>query len=407
MGHSLFSPSGAHRWMQCPASLAESQKYKQTTSVYAEEGTRAHDYAAEVLKLPESESAQDVIAGDNEEMIEAVGTYVNVCRVMSKNAVMTMVEQTLDTSEVLGMPDQSGTADFIALLPNELQVHDLKYGRGVAVSAKDNEQLIIYGLAALDLIAFTSDVIVEKVRLVIHQPRLNSVSEAVYLVEDLEKWRVKIQDAAENAAKLVNGERELCNADYAPGEKQCQFCPHKANCEAAQKHVFKTLYDDFEDLTTAEKLKEDLKTIQVDEYSIERLSIIMQNMKLIKMIIGAIDERVYELLFSGVDVPGFKLVEGRKGSRKWTDDDEVEKFMKESLRLKVDDMYDKKVISPAKAEKILKPNPRKWKRLIEFITSSDPKPTVAPMDDKRPAIVKEPMSEAFEDLDDDSADDLI
>ncbi|EXI92407.1 MAG: hypothetical protein AW12_00618 [Candidatus Accumulibacter sp. BA-94] len=44
-------------------------------------------------------------------------------------------------------------------------------------------------------------------------------------------------------------------------------------------------------------------------------------------------------LIAGISVPGFKLVEGKKGPRAWDDPTQVESLLK-SMRLKAAEMYD-------------------------------------------------------------------
>ena len=116
-------------------------------------------------------------------MVEPVLTYVNTVRYMTEGATAIQFEQQIDLSEVLGIPEQFGTGDVIAILENELQIHDLKYGKGVKVFADKNWQLILYALGALEEALLIADI--DHVRLVIHQPRLNHSSEAVYTVEEL------------------------------------------------------------------------------------------------------------------------------------------------------------------------------------------------------------------------------
>ena len=48
--HALLSPSSAHRWLACAASVAASQGIPDTPSVHAAEGTHAHDIAAMCLR---------------------------------------------------------------------------------------------------------------------------------------------------------------------------------------------------------------------------------------------------------------------------------------------------------------------------------------------------------------------
>ncbi|MGJ7321623.1 DUF2800 domain-containing protein, partial [Morganella morganii] len=78
------------------------------------------------------------------------------------------------------------------------------------------------------------------------------------------------------------------------------------------------------------------------------------------------------------------------------------------FRLKQDQMYSMKVISPTQAEKLIKKDsPRRWTKLEALITRSDGKPTVAPETDPRPALVINPETD-FDDVSDDAlAADLI
>ena len=104
-------------------------------------------------------------------------------------------------------------------------------------------------------------------------------------------------------------------------------------------------------------------------------------------------------MLTGIDVPGYKLVEGRRGNRAWTDEKAVLKALR-SYRFKNSEMYDYKLISPAKAEKLLKKFPRRWNRVGEFTSRADGKISVAAVTDKRPALVVENVADAFRDLDD-------
>jgi hypothetical protein len=137
---------------------------------------------------------------------------------------------------------------------------------------------------------------------------------------------------------------------------------------------------------------------QVPELSLDTLAKLHSVSKLFKQWQDAIDDRLFSELSAGTDVPGFKLVLGRGGHRKWIDEDEVEQSMK-SMRLKIDEMYEKQVISPTKAEKLLKSRPKLMKKLAPMISRSEGKPQIALTSDKRPAIdVQSKMLEGLEDL---------
>ena len=123
----------------------------------------------------------------------------------------------------------------------------------------------------------------------------------------------------------------------------------------------------------------------------------------------AIRAEVERRLLAGVDIPGHKLVEGRRGARAWANAEEVEAALK-AMRLKVEQMYDLKLISPTTAEKLAKAGaigPRQWPKLQDMITQADGKPSVAPASDKRPALVVKPVADEFDAVTDDDADGLV
>lgn len=389
--HSLLSPSGAHRWSRCPGSVARCKDIPGKTSEYAEEGTLAHAYAASLLTGgPEIQV--------NEDMLAPVQTYVDTVRAMSEGAVETWVEEILDLSEVVGIAGEKGTGDFIALMPGgELQVHDLKYGKGVEVEAEGNEQLIIYGLGAVEVAELVDDV--KTVRLVIHQPRLNSVSEHVYTIGEMAAFRSYLQECAGVAFRMYSGEEH--EIVLTPGDKQCRFCPAKGECKTLAEYCQNTVLGEFEDLTESVKA--------VPQRTETELAEVYGSLDLISQWIAAVKERAMGLALSGAILPGFKLVEGRGGPRKWDDVKEAEEMMK-SMRLKKDEMYDLQIISPTSAEKLLKKaSVRKWNRLAPLITRAPPAPALVPESDKRPAMVLQNTAEDFEDLtgEDLTGEDLI
>ena len=94
-------------------------------------------------------------------------------------------------------------------------------------------------------------------------------------------------------------------------------------------------------------------------------------------------------LLAGDAVPGFKVVQGKRGNRAWGNAAEAEEMLK-GMRLKVEEMYDLKLISPTSAEKLVKAEvigPRQWTKVKALITQSDGKPSVAPVSDPRAALV--------------------
>lgn len=419
--HARFSPSKMHRIMTCPGSLALESLVQDKTSAYAAEGTAAHEllelcltdgrgyalaYEGRVFVVEENGQrfefeADDDMCGYVQEVVDQVRAMIEAAEAYGWTVEL-LVEQKINTSSVVGIPDQFGTTDIILLARKDgimrITVGDFKYGRGVPVYAHDEEdghnpQLMTYGAGVYDLYAVAEDI--ELITLCIFMPRLGYMSTADVTPEEIEAFKA----AAEAAAAQAEIEKGLfdCDKDPAsltlrPAEKACQFCKAKAICPALAGKV-QDVVGDFEDLT--EKTCEDVKrSALIDTATLSRF---MQYTDLVEMWCSAVRARVEAELFAGNTVPGYKLVEGRKGHRKWSDADEAENIMK-SMRLKQEAMYTMKLISPAQAEKVLKESEKRWKRLAPLIMQPPGKPSVVAESDKRPALVLPNVADEFEDI---------
>ena len=396
-GHALISPSGAERWFNCPASLWLSRNEPDQSSEYAREGTAAHALAEHCLRfnihaysLSGAKIGPNNIAVDDE-MLEAVQRYVdtvNGIKSTMTDVLVFDVEQQLDFSELLDLstnintantgykPEKSfGTADVVLLGDGWLQVHDLKYGKGVRVSAENNKQLLIYALAAYYYYSLGCEI--NKISVHIHQPRLNHYSEFTVTPEELFEFGKQLKEKAGIAYNIyLNGPQTA--DDFCAGESQCRFCKAAGKCETLSNHVAETVNADFENL-------DETCIQQVDTLDSETLSNKFRSIGLIKSWITAVESRVHSELQQGNPVPGFKLVIGRQGNRAWVNEQDAESTLK-SFRLKQDEMYSRKLITPTQALKILKGSEIRIKKLEEIITRPDGKPTVVPESDKRPAI---------------------
>ena len=132
-----------------------------------------------------------------------------------------LFEQRVDFSD--WVPDGFGTADVIVLSPHKVRVIDLKFGKGVPVSAKDNSQLRLYALGAYS--KFQEEFPhIKEVEYTIHQPRLDSISSDSTSLEKLLDWAKYFVKKKAQTAWVGTG-------DFIPGE-HCQFCRAKATCRA-------------------------------------------------------------------------------------------------------------------------------------------------------------------------------
>lgn len=347
----------------------------------------------------------------------------------------------IDTDQVYAESEvepATGTTDVWIIKGRVAHSLDLKWGMGVQVFAQDNEQQEMYTDAGLKEFDYLDEV--EEVHLHILQPRMKHFDEAVYTKQQLAD---RVESIRQVSLKIALTPADKLPA--TPGEKQCRFCKVSATCKERTEHTLELIAGEFVDLEKgfvkvempqAEKLlaqsfgvKPAAITFHEDGFAVnedlgphftvkkpnirpsleaateavataddERLATLMDAADMIEGFAKAVRAEVERRLLAGSFTDArYKLVEGRQGARAWTDEAEAEAAMK-TMRLKTDEMYDRKVISPTSAEKLLgESNKRKWAKLQPLITRSDGKPSVAPASDKRPALSMA-IAEQFEEL---------
>jgi len=380
--------------MACPGSVTLEADIPDTSSAYAREGTAAHELAAMVLedsgsyasdyvgkKIAFDDHGEDVLWLITKDMAEYVDDYVRFVRERATGKSL-HVECKLSIGHITGEDGATGTSDVVIIdIPNKtIEVIDLKFGMGVRIDAKHNEQLQLYALGALEEYSLVTDF--ERVGMVIHMPRLNHVSEWEIPVSELHIFGSLARDAADT----VRWEEPTFNA----GEKQCRFCKAKATCSALLAEVTEIVFG-------AATLDDFVPQVVDSQTGDNYLPMAMSKVGLVEDWCKAVRAEVERRLLAGQTVDGYKLVEGRKGNRAWSDEGAVEQLFK-SFRLRQEEMYDFKLISATKAEKLLKPNPKRWAKAEQLITRSDGKTSVALATDKRPAMDVKPVLDDFRDL---------
>jgi hypothetical protein len=390
--HAQFSPSKLPRIMLCPASgLIESPSDPAVSNIYADEGTKLHLVVNECLDSQSYTVPYMVIK--KYQLTQPQVEAVEDCLAYSFN-IMSMLEddtayELIDTKVTMDgfvnntgcdeLSEVSGTLDYAIVSPKTrtLYVIDWKFGAGIEVYA-DTPQLKAYGLGCLKNPIQAQQF--DKVVLAIVQPRIVA-DDKIKLLEtttsDLLQW---MKDELVPALSLVKSKHPV----YNPVEKACRWCPAKATCAArrdAVKEIAKNVF----------ALHGTLPNPEEDE-----LARLLDKADMLRYYLSDLEEYAYIKIMKGGTFPGYKLVYGRS-NREWANEQNAINWMAE-IGMKEDQIYTKKMMSPAQAEKAIG---RQWRNHPEFlnlITKADGKPTLVKLSDKRDALVFKTPTEVFADV---------
>ena len=374
--HALLGASSSARWLVCTPSARLEAMFPDEQSPYAAEGTVAHDLAESILRHKLEGKKAPKLDDYSTEMIEAVNRYVDICeekvneaRARSSDAEV-MIEAKLDFSR--WVPEGFGTGDMVIVADGILEVIDLKYGKGVPVSAVENTQMRLYALGAYDVNEFLYDV--TTVRMTIVQPRLDSVSTDEMALEELLDWGEEIKPIAQRA---FNGEGDCTPCDY------CSFCKARHTCRALADTCLTAFYKD------GGKLNQLLTDREVSD-------ILAMKDLITKWIKGVYDFAYEKALAGEKQWPGFKLVEGTS-RRTITDPDAAAQTLLDNGYKEKDIFKPRELEGITNLQKVLgKKGVAKY--LEAYIDKPEGKPTLVPDSDKRPAInTVETMMNEFDD----------
>ena len=389
--HARLSASGSHRWLACPGSILLEESYPEdVVSEYAEYGTAGHQLAQICLEkerpatlfegqvFNKSENFPEGFTVDSE-MADAVQVYLDYCNSLGEGEAH--IEKRVDFSTYV--EEGFGTADFIKIKDNEIHVVDLKMGKGVKVNAEWNTQGMLYALGVVWYEEEVSDKGIlmglrltkntDLIHIVIVQPRLDHISEWSITREDLLRWA--LYTVRPKAKQAWDGE-----PIFNPGESQCRFCKAKPTCKALAEHSLKTAMDTFTDIPTEEDLKE------VNTLTHEEIGALLPRVNTLVNWAKSLEAHAFNELNEGKKIPGYKLVMGRSGNRKWTSEADIKEKLTR-MGLQKEEIYSPaKILTPAQMCKIIKKKNLSVVQIETFWNSPEGKPTIAVESDSREEI---------------------
>lgn len=383
--HAVLGPSGSHRWMACTPSARMEMGIPDTGSRFAKEGTLAHHIGELLLRRQwegadvsaglEAACADPMYSGEMGEYMESYAAFVEERMAEAKARCRDpriFIEQRVSFEGYI--PESFGTADCLIISDDLLDVIDLKYGKGVAVSAEGNSQMRIYGLGCYLEWAWAYEV--KAIRMTIYQPRLDSISVETMTLDELLAWAET--ELKPRAALAWEGKGDFC-----PGDETCRWCRAAPICRAHRDYQMAIAREDFADppYMTPEEISEVLKRLpalqawadSVKEYALN----------------AAIN--------LGDHFPGFKVVEGRS-NRRYTDEEAIAKVLRKAGYKVVDIYKPRELLGLTAMEKLV--GKKKFGELAgAYIVKPAGSPTLVPESDKRPPL--NTAAKAAEDFNDD------
>lgn len=401
--HAVLSASSSKQWLHCPPSARLQENFPNESSVYAEEGTWAHElceykvkkYLHERKKRPQSEFL-------TEEIDQATDVYadfvISVIEGMRQNGCepLCLVEERLDFSNIV--PGGFGTGDMVIIGKDErgrgmIHIIDFKAGRGIFVDAHENSQMMLYATGALNAYGYLYDI--EAVRMTIIQPRLENISTFEMSADDLRAWGESIKPIAKMA---FEGKGEQRPGDW------CRFCRAKPVCKACMEEALALAKEEFLDLdegalspSTESDGMDEAETDATAPYTPDNSAPVFKPPglvsfgELVKVLptlnrISSWIESVFafvsgEAINHGVPVEGYKIVEGRS-KRIFTDTNAV---IKAAEQEGYTDIYKQELLSLTEFEKLM--GKKRFAEILgRYVAKPPGKLALVPESDPRPAV---------------------
>ena len=403
--HAMLSPSKRSRWALCPGSIREEAKYPDEGSGPAAiDGTHSHtlleyciqhnrfiDPMTQIGAKFEDHEGDFVVYQDRAERVKVAFDYI---RERSMNGMFKVIsEQRVDPKFLLGRDDLSGTVDCQIIGPDWIELIDYKDGMGV-VSAEGNMQLeqYAYGVLAELKLPVNGAYPFNQVRMTIIQPKL-----ALRGMQPITSSEVPTRHLIDNMGTIITqaAATDKPDAPLVPGESQCKFCRAKGSCAALASNVMKNVGVMFQPVTQLPDVAQQSANKDPSTMDMSQIAQIMEAAPLMRQLLEAVEKEALRRMEAGQVIPGLKLVNGR-GSRAWAlpEEEMADKLVKMGIPKTA--VYETKLVSPAKAEKLtwekrdgtkVSLTDRQLKRMEqEYVVKMAGKLTVVPESDERKAV---------------------
>ena len=369
MKHYPFGSSTAARTDACQQWRAQSEGVPQKESTFAIDGTIVHGIL-EAMAL--EDPTPDIVEGhrvEKDHLATAREMWDATEQLIEKYKLTEWEPEVTATTA----PDVGGTLDLVGTDGNGTAfLLDYKTGMGVQVEALGNKQILFAAANCLYGESSASDLVVgcDKFVGVIMQPGRDGdlrVKVWEFTRDVLDAWWKLHQT---NIALAREGEGALCAGDH------CKFCPANGLCDATTGNL--------------------LRMATLDPHDVENLVWALDHIEAVKTTIKAVEKLAFEQLELGVEIEGWKLVQGRAGNTTWDDPDAALAKLKRLVRgLRTEDdarvatlLETKKMVTPTQAKKILKTAGVATEFLDEITHRPEAKSNVlAPASDKREAVL--------------------
>jgi hypothetical protein len=405
-----YRPSASPRWLLCPGSVALSNGMKDEQSEYATAGSRQHRMAQIFLEVSET----NVVPNDelrelqrelSSSEIESVRNYIAWALSIKQPGDVVLIEQKITYENALGYPGLGGTLDFglIRADGKSILIADRKFPWGKPVYAEGEEEetgmlghppMMIYALGVLETFdgVMLDASAIERIDFAIYQEQAglsgavntwNCTPEYLRSFKSMAILGIRRAETAEVCLGSKRGRDDWIKRFLFPGKKQCEYCKAKVMCPALEKASLNAIAGTTVDASKALVPQTEDWELRLVELTNEALEERYEMIPLVNAWIKAVKwQMFFRMNDEGAKMSRHKLVNGKKGNRKWTDEQAVQSIVGEAG-------MEKSLVSPTELEKRYKAgkiDEFDWSMLQDYIERSPGKATIAPAKDNRDEI---------------------